>query len=509
MKDYKEVAESVFQMRDRYLADKKRKRALVIKSASALMSCFIVIFVGMNIWKSELLRSIIPGRENDQSNIISEEDISETTENIIDTTDISGELIVTTAVSDTGGRPIVTTVSTAVSAESDTSSVQTTFTDASGNVSIVTTAAEEETGAVYPERPTTTAVGGAHEGVRTTTTMAAGPVLPSRSTTSARTTASSGTAYYHGTTTTTVRYSHNTTTTTAKHYYTTTTTAKHYATTTTAKHYYTTATTAMYHYTTTTGVMFYTTTTTGSPPSWPPDYSSLTTTTGVYFTTSTMTNLSGTTTTTQIKYDNLTDYYSYYPNDNTAEPEDVDRKIGDNEASGYDEVSDSVVSGTVELYKAKDISEDYALLVKYPDYDDFYYFINHEYLPDTVGDLIDDTNLRRSGAMEWIYSQSSGDMKFGNSIEEFVDMLEQYRELPVVLIEQEPVYGVDYSVYGSVYVKVLGSDVFEFRFKKDGYIQFKNDYFVSEDGNNANPSIYIGPEAVKAFLDNMYEITEG
>ena len=95
----------------------------MIKSASALMSCFIVIFVGMNIWKSELLRSIIPGRENDQSNIISEEDISESTENIIDTTDISGELIVTTAVSDTGGRPIVTTVSTAVSAESDTSSV--------------------------------------------------------------------------------------------------------------------------------------------------------------------------------------------------------------------------------------------------------------------------------------------------------------------------------------------------------------------------------------------------
>ncbi|MDE6780202.1 MAG: hypothetical protein K2J40_01900, partial [Ruminococcus sp.] len=56
MKSYKEVAESVFERRDRYLAEKKRKRAVIRRHAAVALSFCIVMLFGVGIWNNNAIR---------------------------------------------------------------------------------------------------------------------------------------------------------------------------------------------------------------------------------------------------------------------------------------------------------------------------------------------------------------------------------------------------------------------------------------------------------------------
>ena len=45
MKDYKEVANSVFQRREEYLKEKDRKKSIFIKRSAIAMSCCVMLAV--------------------------------------------------------------------------------------------------------------------------------------------------------------------------------------------------------------------------------------------------------------------------------------------------------------------------------------------------------------------------------------------------------------------------------------------------------------------------------
>lgn len=69
MKDYKEIASSVFQRRDEYLEEKKRKKAIFIKSTAAALSCCVMLLVGFGIWRSDLLKQISPTHDDSRYNV--------------------------------------------------------------------------------------------------------------------------------------------------------------------------------------------------------------------------------------------------------------------------------------------------------------------------------------------------------------------------------------------------------------------------------------------------------
>ena len=100
-------------------------------------------------------------------------------------------------------------------------------------------------------------------------------------------------------------------------------------------------------------------------------------------------------------------------------------------------------------------------------------------------------------------------MTFGDAIGTFVDLLEPYRDLPVVFLKQEEEYGVDYSVYGAVEVSIYCCQTFTFDLNDEGYIQFKKHWYYDDEGNYIVPSIYIGPETVKSITDKMYSAAGG
>lgn len=221
MKDYKEIASSVFQRRDEYLEEKKRKKALFIKSTAAALSCCVMLLVGFGIWRSDLLKQISPIHDDSRYSVTE-----------ADTT------AVTTAEAVTG------TASGNVTASAETSTTRTTDTATTHDDSAATetkAAASANTGKI-----TTTAGGKSGSAVRTTdsskeittsrrTTVTTAPYTRTTTgyprTTSTRTT----TAYYMYTTytSTTAYYLYTTYTSTTNQWHTTRRTTTAYPRTTT------------------------------------------------------------------------------------------------------------------------------------------------------------------------------------------------------------------------------------------------------------------------------------
>lgn len=65
MKSYDEIANRIFERRDRYVAEQKRKKKMIIQVASATCSLTIVVFLGIGVWKFGWLDSISSTTPND------------------------------------------------------------------------------------------------------------------------------------------------------------------------------------------------------------------------------------------------------------------------------------------------------------------------------------------------------------------------------------------------------------------------------------------------------------
>ncbi|WP_303805369.1 hypothetical protein [Ruminococcus flavefaciens] len=143
MKDYKDVARSVFRRRDEYLKEKKRKREVFIKRSAVALSCCLMMLVGFNIWRTDSLKTIAPSPDKSQFNV------TEANTTAPPTTDENGNT----------GIPV--TITTAVvTANNGETAVQngTTVTTVSGeNAPAVTTTHKKNSGSstVEPPLPTT------------------------------------------------------------------------------------------------------------------------------------------------------------------------------------------------------------------------------------------------------------------------------------------------------------------------------------------------------------------
>ena len=194
MRDYNRIADRVFQRRDEYLAEKKRKRAIYIKRASLALSCCVMLLVGFGIWKMDLLKKITPG----------DDDFIETTTAAITTT------ITATTSEPAAGTTVRTTTSadtTETSAVTSADDISTTRPSASGTTAASTGGSRQTTRSHGPTVTTlrTTASGTevtapsrttSHKPRTTTTTKNEGSNSP-RTTTSARATTTRTTTRPH------------------------------------------------------------------------------------------------------------------------------------------------------------------------------------------------------------------------------------------------------------------------------------------------------------------------
>ena len=67
MKSYNEIANSVFERRDKHIAMQKRKKRIIISTVAPALCCCIVIITCFSLWKSGIFSSNIPVIDNSQN----------------------------------------------------------------------------------------------------------------------------------------------------------------------------------------------------------------------------------------------------------------------------------------------------------------------------------------------------------------------------------------------------------------------------------------------------------
>lgn len=415
MKDYKDVARSVFRRRNEYLEEKKRKKELFIKRSAVALSCCLMVLVSFNIWRTDSLKTLAPSPDKSQFNVTEANTTAppETDENGVTMLPAASVTAVTTTNDQNGSVPAQTVSTTAaVSGSGDHHSVVTSRTAGGGipDAPIPTTYSHMDitvtrhTSAVTTtSRKTTTA--------RTTTANNRTDPAPSHTTTASRTTSVHPATTRRNTTTT---YAHTTSRSADMTVPRTTTTTRH-----TTTHRTTTT------YRTTTGIY---TTVTGTflpVPQTTIDVSpvaTVTTTTAAhtyYTTTSTTTTTIVTTSTTT----SLTGFHfegKYYQTTGTRADKDLfGRYLG----SEYDEDLDM----TFNIYAHPDLDPDFMCYV----YTDGYYGylgVNEVWSPETFGDLLDgiksDDNLKTRS----FYNASSGSYRTVSDEKAVNELLKSYRD---------------------------------------------------------------------------------
>lgn len=226
MKDYKDVARSVFRRRDEYLKEKKRKREVFMKRSAVALSCCLMMLVGFNIWRTDSLKTIAPSPDKSQFNV------TEANTTAPPTTDENGNT----------GIPVTTAV-TVTTAHNGNSAAQngTTVTTVSGEnaPAVTTTHKKNSSSTVEPPLPTTFSFMEVTAVRRTTAvTTTTDKTSTVRTVTGKTTTTTHRSTTENGRTTTRITTAVPRTTTTIR----TTTTASHTTKIPTTTHIYTTTT---------------------------------------------------------------------------------------------------------------------------------------------------------------------------------------------------------------------------------------------------------------------------
>ena len=209
MKSYEEIAQNIFRRRDDYLAEKKRKRAVLIKCVGSCAGVGAAALVAFGIWRSSTVKDMAPSLDDDPYS--SSVEFSEPT----DSSGTTDETIITTTVSGETVTAVVTSKTTQTSDETVTTTASST-TSGSENQDDTTTTSDETTTTVTTQRE--------DEGSTTPLETSVTESEPTTTATSSRTTTTTTTRSTTKTTTTTTKQPPRTTTTTPVPPRTTTTT---------------------------------------------------------------------------------------------------------------------------------------------------------------------------------------------------------------------------------------------------------------------------------------------
>ena len=492
MKDYKDVARSVFRRRNEYLQEKKRKRDMLMKRTAVALSCSVMLLVGFNIWRNDALKSLAPSPDGSQFNVTEMDTTAPVTtdENGMTAPPEDNLPAVTTAnsqggkVSDHSGDPSVTTDSTAVTTTNKNSGspaateVNTTMSHMEITVtrsSAVTTSAASKTTAVKTastaktttNHTTTTKGNAAAATTHQTTTVRPAATTTARQTTTVRTAA-----------TTTVR--HTTTRVTATNSMQTTTTTKIKSTSpvnTTTARYTTTA-----KRTTTTGSPMTTTKSAGTQQHDEPVVATTTKTADIPATSSSSGMGGGAvpipaTTSPVVQPPSTTGFYrsdgKYFTTIGT---------VSDTSLVGLktEVVNDNEHHATFTFREYSGLDKDVLCAVNVNNGSTYYLCINEAWFPQTLGDIITGLDLERYMEVNSIHDNDSGATRSADT-NTLTELLKEYSSSPT------SVSGITQNGYGEIYNKNGGT-------------------LNSPDNSNVRATIYFEYDAINGSSNYHYGI---
>lgn len=188
-----------------------------------------------------------------------------------------------------------------------------------------------------------------------------------------------------------------------------------------------------------------------------------------------------------------------------VQPDDLGELLGQtNLLTGYDDFRQEKHSTYGEVFEIKGISSDCAVAVKHKDSEEYYVYVNSYYLPETLGQLIDDLSLEDNliiNSLWYEYTDENGSSisaQYNEPPQNAIwDMLLSDRNAQAVDLSDQPTWGVVTVMDMSIDIPILGYENISLSITEDGYLRTN----ILDTGKVFN----IGVDAVNDFVSYVKE----
>lgn len=177
----------------------------------------------------------------------------------------------------------------------------------------------------------------------------------------------------------------------------------------------------------------------------------------------------------------------------------TDGKIADLTVLGKDEYTASEYAAKAEIYSIKNISSDCAVAVKYENEDKYYICRNAYYKPETLGQFINDLDLKNTLDFGAVYGSQkkkgeSSDIEYYDWDKEKVWEL-LFSNTEAKAVKDYDSFNFEMAVEISINIKLLGYENISLSVSRDGYITTN----ILDTGK----AFYIGKAASEKFINYL------
>lgn len=193
----------------------------------------------------------------------------------------------------------------------------------------------------------------------------------------------------------------------------------------------------------------------------------------------------------------------------TIKEKRIKEKIKNVTLIGEDSYTNTIYSHNAELFTLKDFPSECVIAVKYEGTNDYYVSINSYYKPKTLGDFIEDLNLKKIVSFGTIYYDYFDTDEQGNKNYEkieFPDVNDNviwemlFDDISVENVHKDSIFHE--TIMGiSVDIPLFGYENISVSVSEDGYLTTN----IFETGK----TFYIGEEKVQKFVDYIIENYDG
>ncbi len=201
--------------------------------------------------------------------------------------------------------------------------------------------------------------------------------------------------------------------------------------------------------------------------------------------------------TTPEKYPEISDGKNIYYTQNTKiSADNTENELFSGEMTGYDIYEDKTYITKGTAHSIKNIAPECAVAVKIDGEDGYYVYINTEYVPETLGDMIVDLNLRETLSFGKAYSDRYENSPYRTYISRTYEDFDDSIVWNMILADTD-IKNVSYDRYSekiihlSVDIPLLGYKNISMGVTKDGYI--------ITNILNTQKCFFIGTEKAEAF----------
>ncbi len=196
----------------------------------------------------------------------------------------------------------------------------------------------------------------------------------------------------------------------------------------------------------------------------------------------------------------------YVTNDHQTSAEQIDAMLEQAIMIGFDEYTEQTHTVTAEVYSVDGFSSECVTAVRFDESEEYYIYLNHLYKPDTLGQFVEDLNLRETLVTDTVYydyRKPNGD--YANIRFDDLDTQKVW-ELLFSDLSAENVKDYDQMWFISkmsigIDIPTLGYENISLAVTEDGYLTTN----ILATGK----AFYIGEEKVDAFVDYVLENCSG